>query len=685
MKKIKPVLQRDISDCGVSSMLWIIKYYGGYILLEKLREETFTGISGTNAYHIVETFKKYGFDSYGAYLKELSKEYTYPLIAHMNLENGLEHFVVVKSITNSYIYLMDPGVGNVKMNTQDFYKLFTGHIIVVYPKEQIIKMDKSLSISKILFNILVKEKFLILKIIITNIMVTILIIVSSYYLKIGSNTLNSEGSYLKYLIIFFGIITFLRIFSLYIRDYYNNFLSNLVDTYVYPSFLNHIFCLPLKSIRSRTTGEIVTRISELSGIKNLFIDMFVTCTVDMLLLFVSMVILYVINKKLFLILFIVISLYILISFMSSKIIYKKILKNINYQTEFNSYVVESIDAFESIKNLNITKYILEKIEKKLSKLLMSNYMFNKFLNIINMIKEFLLEYGIFIINSVGFIEVLNKELNIVDLFTFNIIISYALSPIKNIISLLPRYNYVKASFSKISDFINIDEEVLSRNGLKIRGNIEFKNVSYSYNNYDYILKNINFNVKEGEHVLINGASGSGKSTICNLIYKEKDANVGKILIDGINIKDISLGDIRNNILYVSQNEEIFTGTIKDNIILNRNVNDKDFYEICDICEIEDIVSKKALRYESLIKSDTSSISGGEKQRIILARGLLKNANIIILDEALSEVDYDLECKIITNIRSFFRNKTIIYISHKNNLSNFSRVINIGGNNGLLQS
>lgn len=684
MKNLKPVIQRDLKDCGVCCMQWIIKYYDGFIPLEKLRNDTFTDINGTSAYHIVNAFKKWGFDSSGVLEHDInSANLKFPLIAHLILENGLEHFVVVKYVMKDTVYIMDPGVGNTKISIAKFNKLFTGNIILTYPREKILNMESGLTVGDLFLKIVSKEKFLIIKIIITSILWTILLIVCSYYLKIGGNLISKDISLIKYLIFCFGIFTILKIFTLYIREYYENHLSNLVDTYIYPEFLRHLFFLPLKSVKSRTTGEIVTRISELANIKSLFSDIFVSCCLDSLMLIISTVILYVISKDLFLILFVGMVIYLLFGIIVSKIMYKKVLENISYQTDFNSVIVEMIDMFESIKNLNVFDIVLSKIERSLSKYLLNNYYFNSFFNLTNLGKNFILEICFFGINSFGFWQVFKGGITMVDLFTFNIIISYCIEPVKNIVNLLPKFNYIKASYAKISEFINIEEEKMLAKKNVLKGDIEFKNVSYSYNDYDFVLNNVNFKIKNGSHVLLNGPSGCGKSTICKMIYKTNDITNGEVLIDSKNIKDISTSTIRSNILYVSQNEELFTGSIKDNILIEREVGDELFDEICRICELDDIVNKKGMRYDSLIEPSSKNISGGEKQRIILARGLLKNANIIILDEALSEVDSKLESKIIKNIKEHLKNKTVIYISHKNQSKNFDNIIDIGVQNGIL--
>ncbi len=686
MMKVKPVIQKDLKDCGICCMQWLFIFYNGYVTLEKLREDTFTDKNGTNAYHIVNAFKKWGFDSLGILERDITKsELEFPLIAHLTLENGLEHFVVVKEVKNNIVYLMDPSVGNKKISLTIFNSLFTGHLILVKPRGKIIKMDKGLTINNLFLQILNQEKFLIMKIVMSSIIWTIIAIICSYYLKVGSNLLNENYKYFKWLILIFAIFTLLKILSLYIREYYENHLGNLIDVYLYPEFLHHIFYLPSNSIKTRSVGEIVTRIDELANIKSLFSEIFVSYLVNSLMILITVVILFIINKNLSFILFLFIVLYVLYGFLVSKSLYQRILENINYQTNFNSMIVEDITMLDSIKNLNINNIILEKIEKCLSKYLFNTYNFNKYFNLTNLGKDFLLELCFFLINSCGFWNIYQGNLSIIDLFTFNIILGYCIDPVRNIISLLPKYNFIKATFTKLTEFINIEEENIDDKGCYLDGDIVFANVYYSYNNYKSILKNLTLQIKQGDHVLLNGPSGAGKSTICKLIYKEYVSNEGEIYIGNQNIKDIDIGTIRNNILYVSQNEELFTGTIKENILIDREVEEQLFNDICQICCIEEIVAKKTLRFNSLLEPNSQNVSGGEKQRIILARGLLKKANIIILDEALSEVDFKLENKIIKNIKNYFNDKTIIYISHKNQTKSFSKIIDIGVQNGILQN
>lgn len=176
--------------------------------------------------------------------------------------------------------------------------------------------------------------------------------------------------------------------------------------------------------------------------------------------------------------------------------------------------------------------------------------------------------------------------------------------------------------------------------------------------------------------MLNGKSGCGKSTICQLLQKNYMPMNGSIYIGENNILDINIATIRSKIVYVGQKENLFSDTLINNILCYQKMDHQKFTEVCKICLLEQLVNKKAFRYDFGIDINNSNISGGEKQRIILARALYRDSEILILDEALSEVDYDLERKIIINLKQYYPKKTLIYITHKQHQNLFNRVITL---------
>ena len=675
---MKIVRQQDEKDCGVCSLLSIIRYYKGNVPLEQLRLDARTNNEGTTALNLVLASQKYGFDAVGMKVENVNDIKRLPAIAHLNLEKGYSHYVVVEKITKDKIILMDPAKGRVVKFLWEFQKEWSGVVLIFYPKQKIIVLKNEVTLFTILKKIFVSEKNLIKIIVLVSFLLTIFTIALGYYFQMFNSLYLSKYpiNYLKVLVLVFAIFICFKLFLTYYRSYLENHLNKNIDCLITSDFLKHLFSLPLNVINSRKSGEILSRVNELTSIKGLITEIFITYTLDFLLVVITTFLLISISSKLFLILFLTTIVYLFIGIMTKKSIFEKAYQNISIESEFNNTILENIKMINSIKNLDAVDDTLKKIERKLAHYLYDTYKVNIILNKINIFKVSCYEIGFFLINTFGFYFVYEGIINIVDLITFNTLLNLYFEPLKNIVDSIPKYSFMKASITKINDFLSVDIEKLGKKNVTRGYDISINNLSYSYNKYQNVLKNVNLNINEGQFVLLQGASGSGKSTLCSILNKYITDYSGDILFGTMNYKDLSIKTIRDNIVYVGQNENIFTGSIKENITFGHEVSDLEFKKVCNICKVDDIAYKKTFRYESLIGSDEGNISGGEKQRIILARAVLKDFNVLILDEALSEVDIKLELEILKNIRDNYKDKTIIYISHKKYPNVFDKVISM---------
>ncbi len=677
--KIEEVKQRDLKDCGSCCIACLLKYYGGYVPIEKIREDTRTTMNGTTAFHLVSALKMYGFESMGVKVNDiLDSNLYFPAIAHVVLKNGLQHFVVVYKVNKKHVYLMDPAKGKVKMQITAFNDIWDNILILAMPISNIIKFEKENTIFSIFIKLLLKNKGLFLNICITNFLVICLAIFNNFYFQIAISQIEqgSDIKFLKFIIILFSTLIIIKIFLNFLKNYYLNYLNKNLDVTIFSSFLKHIFNLPLSFMQNRTTGEVISRVEELSQIKSLLSDIFTNFILNLILVMSSGIVLYFINAKLFFLLCLIISIYIISSLIFNKIIYHHFKDNIEKSTEFNAILVENVELNNSIKNLNLEEKFLQRLESKLVRLLKSNFNLNKILNNINLIRDFIYEVGLFLILTFGIYLIFQNKLELLNLITFNSIIIYMFDPIKDLMELLPKYNYLKASFTKLGEFLNIKEEI-HNDGFNLKdSSISLKNVTYSYNKYQNALENITFDIKSGEKIFLHGKSGSGKSTICKLLYRIYEGYTGNIYLGGYNELDCSLDSIRDKILYVGQEENLFTGTIKENILCYRNIPSECLEQVIKICHLDEVINKRANRYETIINASLNNLSGGERQRIILARALLKKSDIIILDEALSEVNESLEREIIRDLISSFPDKTLIYVSHKDMRDLFTKVIEV---------
>lgn len=673
------VRQRDEKDCGVCALLSIIRHHKGNVPLEKIRLDAKTTNEGTTALNLILASQKYGFEAVGVKLNSIYDIKQFPAIAHMNLKKGYTHYVVIEKITKDKIVIMDPAKGKVVMKVNDFICEWSNVVLLFYPKQKIIVLKNEVTIFKLFTRVMKSEKGLVKIIIFVSFLLMLLSILLGYYFQILFSSITNGYSYkyLKIIVVIFLIFTIFKIILSFYRTYLENHLNKNIDCLLNSDFLSHLYNLPLNVITSRNAGEIISRVNDLTSIKNIITEIFMSSTLDLILVVIAVPLLINISKNLFFILFLIIILYFLIGLIFSRVIFKRAYQNISYEADFNNNLIEDIKMINSIKNLNVISPALKKLEYKLTNYLYDSYLLNIVINKEKTLKSIIYEIGFFIINTYGLYLLYKSKISLINIITFNTLLSLFLDPLKNIVDSIPKYCYMKATISKINDFLSLKKENLGNIEETYGYELRFKNLTYSYNKFESIIKNFNLVIPEGNFILLKGPSGSGKSTICNILNKYINDYDGNILLGAINIKDLSINTIRNNILYVNQNENIFSGTIRENIALDKKISEVDFQYICYLCKIDEIVKKRPLRYETFISPDENNLSGGERQRIILARALLNSFNILLLDEALSEVDMKLELSILKNMRKLYKDKTIIYISHKKYPKIFDNVINLG--------
>ncbi|EGT4004221.1 ABC transporter ATP-binding protein, partial [Clostridioides difficile] len=270
----------------------------------------------------------------------------------------------------------------------------------------------------------------------------------------------------------------------------------------------------------------------------------------------------------------------------------------------------------------------------------------------------------------GGYNIINKKMTIGELIAFQQYTSFLIGPCISIIRSINRIQQSKVSIDRVYSIIDEEIEIKVNNmghiiNLKNCNSIKLSNVYFKYyNDSDYVLDNISMEFRKGEITALVGGSGCGKSTIINLIYRLWDVTDGNIFIDNINIKDINLKSLRDNITIVTQDLLIFDDTIKNNIIINNNVSDDILNEICKIVGLNDYINTLDNGLDTIVGEKGTKISGGQKQRIALARALISNNNILILDEATSSLDNISQNAILNNISKYIKDKIVIIIAHR---------------------
>lgn len=667
MNKKVIVKQNSLKDCGSACLLSIMKYYNCEVSQDELSYILKTDSKGTNAYNIINASKLFGFDGYGihySYEDIISNKVTFPIICHV-VKNNNYHFVVVYKVRKKYLELMDPSSNIYKISFNDFKKIYLNTSIVIFPIKEFKEINNHKKLFEFMFDYIKLEKNTTIKIIILSIIITILYIFSNFYISISIDKIIPNFNY--YLFCFITIIFLLNSLFKSTLLYIKNKLLIEVQNNVYSKFnidiIRKVFNLPYQFFKNKSTGEVINRINDVKLFKDLFIKIVITISMDTILIFISMIILLLINYKIFLLNLIQLFLYFIIVISYKRVFTYKSENILESHSEFNKNLNETINGYEVNKNLNLLKDRVKLLEIKFMNYINKTISYDNKINNESLLKNIIVDVTNILCIFISIIYIYNNKLSMGEFILFNSIIYYFNEPIKNILDLSPNFNYLNNIYKRIYDLLIMREKTYKEGNINLKSDIIINNLSYSHNKIDYLFENVNLTIKYGSKFLIYGRSGSGKSTLIKIIIKYLEDYKGEILFDNINIKDIDY-NLLNNITYLSQNNYLNNDTLKNNIIYGRSVSDIEYEKVLDICNLKYLRDSNKLRNNFIIEDDGFNISGGEKQKILLARSILNNSNYLILDEALSEVGLNEEKEIIKKLFYIYQDKTIIYISHK---------------------
>ncbi len=674
LKRYPFVKQEGFKDCGCACILMILRFYKGNISIERLRDLTLTNKNGTSAYNLISAFKELGFYSKGMQgtLDDLSN-IVLPCIAHVVIDN-IKHYIVIYEVNfdKKFLIIADPSIGIKKISFDYFNSIWSKVFIVSYPVKSI-PMYKNINVFDFVFKYIFSYKKSLIILFFISFISIILKLVSSFYFKFIIEGVYISKSYLRCIFIIFLLLSLTKLIINFLRSKFLIIINSKLDFSLVLDAFKHIILLPYCYYHNRHTGEIVSKINDLSVSRDFISKIFVSFFIDFPLVVISIIFLIRINFSLFLITLFIFVFYLFLSVVFSRIYGFYIQRIKTMKEEINSYMYESINGFETIKGLNIESFVIDKFNTKYICFLNHMYKLNNHINNQSFLKELIGDFGSLFILFIGGLYVIDGKLDIGYLITFSSMVVYFLEPIRNILDM---DFSIKESCESITRIVSLYENNDVNGVVNFRnGSICFNNLSFTFDNKKNILDGVNIIINKGEHVMIYGTSGSGKSTLLKLLMKYYSIGRGMIYIDGVDINDIYTNSIRQNIVYISQKEILFNDTLLNNLRVSCCDNDE-ILSMTRLLEFNEIMDNN-LGLNMLIEENGFNLSGGQMQRIVLAMALLKQAQIILIDEGLSQIDVSLERKILMNIFSEFSNKTFIIISHRmENLDLYDRFIKL---------
>lgn len=679
------VKQHDITDCGAACLATVCKQNGYKIGITKIREVAGTDKQGTNAFGVIKAAEQLGFSAKGVKgnKEAFFSEFPLPCIAHVIVNGNLLHYVVIHKITKKKVVIADPGVGIVKLTPEEFFGeiyeegkppkyQWSGVLILLVKNETFKKGDETKGLFARFLHLLVPQKKLLLHIFVASLLYTILGILGAFYFKEMIDSVLPDGLRKTLMTLSVGVIL-LNIFKVLLNAFRSHlllYLSQKLDIALLLGYYRHVIELPMNFFGTRKVGEIISRFNDAGKVRDAISGATLTIMIDTLMAVAGAIILYLQNPKLFGITIIIVVMYGIIVVCFHKWYEKLNRKQMEDNAELTSYMVESLNGIQTVKAYNAERKANSETEIKFVKLLRSIFNLTWVSNLQASLKIFVELVGGIVILWVGGISVINGEMTIGALITFNSLLAYFLDPVKNLIDLQPQMQTAVVAADRLGEILDLEAEKTENEYRKLApeglsGDIKIENLNFRYGTRRLVLEDINLDIKQGQKVAFVGESGSGKTTLSKLLLNFYKPENGNILIGGNNIQDIRLDCLRDRIAYIPQETFLFSGSIFENLTLGLdNATMDDIIEASKMAQAHDFINELPLRYETRLEENGTNLSGGQRQRLAIARAMLKKPDILIMDEATSNLDAITERALDRTIHEFAKDMTTIFIAHR---------------------
>lgn len=668
------IKQHDITDCGAACLATVSRQYGFKTSITKIRQIAGTDKMGTNAYGMVKAAEQLGFTAKAVKGNQdaFFSEFPLPAVAHVVREGGLLHYVVIHKITKSKVVIADPASGIIKISPEEFFKEWTGILILMVPAQTFKKGKETKNIFERFWGLLLPQKKLVFDVFLASMVITVLGILGAFYFQVIIDDILPAEITKTLTVLSIGVIL-LQLFSVLLsvmRSQLLIYLSQKLDIALLLGYYDHVLKLPMNFFGNRKVGEIISRFQDASSIRDVISNATLTVMIDTIMAVAGGLILFFKNKVLFAIAFFMVVIYGVLVLIFNKPYKKANEKQMEDNAQLTSYLVESLNGIQTVKAFNGERIVQTETEFKFIKLLRSIFSLSCLGNVQEGLKMLVEAVGGIVIIWVGSYSVIRGEMTIGSLITFNALLAYFLDPVKNLINLQPAMQTAMVASDRLGEILDLELEKTEKENHKIapeslKGDIDIQGITFRYGTREPVLEDFSMHINKGERIAIVGESGAGKTTIAKLLLNLYQYEAGSITICDYAMPDIRLETLRDKIAYIPQETFLFSGTIMENLTFGMdNPSMEEVIGCAKLAHVHDFVNSLPLRYETHLDENGSNLSGGQRQRIAIARAILKKPDILILDEATSNLDAVTERAIQDTIEAYSRGMTTIIIAHR---------------------
>ncbi|MEE9395820.1 MAG: ABC transporter transmembrane domain-containing protein [Methylococcales bacterium] len=672
IKRFPLVQQAEEMDCGAACLAMICKQYGIAITLGKLRELANVTTQGATMESLARVGESLGFTTRGVQCTFQSLSgFELPFIAHWE---GY-HYIIVYGVSKEHVWVADPGPGFKKMTIEEFEKGWTGTCLLFTANTDLVQLEATRSPWIRFIGYVKPYKSILAHLFLATFIIQLLGIAPPVIIQnILDRVVVHDNVSLLNLLIGGLIITnlFTQLTSM-LRAFLSNYMVRNLDFSMMSGFFKHAMSLPLSFFATRRTGDILARFQENQTIRAFLTESTVTTVLNLLMVFIYFTILFMYNVKMTLLLIAFVIPIIVLTVAVTPKMKKYARESFTASTDAEAVLIETLGGTETIKGMGIERPMRLKWERKYANALNVQYRAQRFGIFVGLASQLMNSAITIVILWVGANLVLAHELTIGQLIAFNSLMGSVLSPLMGLVGLWNQIHEAGVAMERLGDVLDIEpeqrpEDLSSRVVLPdLQGAIKLDSVYFRYGGDEtpYVLEDISFEMNPGEMLAIVGQSGSGKTTLAKMLVGFYPPTEGHINVDGYDLNLIDKEYYRAQVGYVMQSNLLFSGTIAENIAAGEeNPDRRKIMEVAKMADAHGFVENLPLGYDQVVGERGMGLSGGQIQRVCIARALYHDPRLLIFDEATSALDTQSEGNILRNMQDILKGRTSVVIAHR---------------------
>jgi HlyB family type I secretion system ABC transporter len=663
--------QQSASDCGAACLVMVARYWGKRFSVNRLREIANVDRNGASLLGLSTAAEALGFTTkpVKATLQQLAKQ-PLPAIAHWEGK----HYIVVYRVTKGHVIVADPGLGQRNLTYSAFEAGWTGYTLLLTPSVFFKEAKEDQTTFWHFFDLLRPHQLVMFEVLVASICIQLFGLVTPLFTQLLLDRVVVQGSDLTLTAVGLGLLLFsvFRVAIIGLRQYLIDHTANRLDLALIIGFIRHTFRLPLKFFESRYVGDLVSRVQENRKIQRFLSGEALSILLDLFTVFIYVGLMLWYSWRLALLVLLVIPPFFLLALFATPFLQRISREIFSAIAQESSYLIESLTGIRTIKASAVEQSVRWRWEEFFSRSIQKTFMGQVISNRLQIFSNGVEAIATTTLLWYGANLVIQKELTIGQLVAINMLLGNIIRPFQRLTVLWNQLQEVLIAVERINDVLEAEPEedlgIQARQTLPcIQGDICFQNVTFRYQSESDInvLQNLSFEIRPGQMAALVGRSGSGKTTLSKLLLGLYPPTEGQILVDGHDVTSLSLRSLRQQVGVVDQDTFLFGGTIRENISLRHPESSlEEILEASRLAGADEFIKRLPMGYESQIGEGGGLLSGGQRQRLAIARALLGNPRLLVLDEATSHLDTESEQIIQQNLSQILRGRTTLVIAHR---------------------